>query len=127
MKNNLPFFSHYNSTHNEPRYQALIAEFGMAGYGRYWVLCEKIASSPGALLDLSSRVIRLTIVKALDFSSDEFDSFISFLGADDIGLVRIQGGMVTTDQIQEDYRRVTKKRLKDRDAYMDFTPAGIQS
>jgi len=114
MKYDLPFFAHYSTTHNEPRMQALFAEFGFEGYGRYWTLCEKIASSSNAVLDISSRVIKLTIARALEFSGDEFDAFISFLNAPDIKLVRLEDGFITTDQLQEDYQKVSKKRTRDR-------------
>jgi len=117
MKHDLPYFSHYSTTHNEPRMQALLAEHGFEGYGRYWTLCEIIASSPNAILDISSRIIKLPVARALGLNAEEFDSFIVFLSAPDIKLIRLENCLVTTDQLQEDYQRVTKKRERDRADY----------
>jgi len=117
VKLDLPFFAHYNTTHNEPKMQALLAEYGFEGYGRYWILCEKIASSPNAVLDISSRIIKLTIARALELKAEEFDKFIGFLNAPDIKLIRLENNILTSDFLQEDYQRVLKKRKRDRDDY----------
>ena len=117
MKNDLPYFSHYNTTHDMPKMQALMAEFGMAGYGRYWILCEKIAASPNATLDISNRAIKLAVARALELCADEFDDFINFLSDSDIELIKFENGIITTEQLIENYNRVSKKRQHDRSAY----------
>jgi hypothetical protein len=117
MKNDLPYFSHYSTAHDEPRMQALLAEHGFEGYGRFWILCEKIAASPNAVLDISSRVIKLTIARTLGLDPEDFDDFMGFLNAPDVKLIKLENGLITTDQLQEDYRRVAKKRKTDRVNY----------
>jgi len=118
MKHDLPYFSHYSTTHNEPVMQALLAEYGFEGFGRFWILCEKIAASPNAILDISSRVIKLTIARSLGLSVDDFDSFIEFLNASDINLIKfVDNDKISTDHLQEDYLKVARKRKKDRDDY----------
>ena len=117
MKNDLPYFSHYSTTHNMPKIQALMAEFGMAGYGRYWILCEKIASSPEAALDISNRAVKLAVARSLELCADEFDNFINFLSDSDIGLVKFENGIITADQLTESYNHVSKKRQHDRSVY----------
>jgi hypothetical protein len=117
MKHDLPYFAHYSTTHNEPRTQALLEEHGFEGYGRYWILCEIIASSPDAILNISSRVIKLTIARALGLGADEFDNFIGFLSAPDINLIQFKNDIITTDFLQENYYTVSKKRQRDRDSY----------
>ena len=128
MKYDLPYFSHYSTTHNEPRIQALLAEYGLEGYARYWILCKIIASSPNVKLDIASRIIKLTVARALGLSTENFDSFIEFLNAPDIKLIRLENGSITTDQLQEDYQRVSKKRERDRNNYnSDNDPATVLS
>jgi len=117
MKYDLPYFSHYSTTHNEPKMQALLAEYGYEGYGRYWILCEKIAASPNAILDISSRVIKLTIARTLELSVEDFDDFIEFLNAPDIKLVSLENNIVTTDLLQENYLKVAKKRERNKTDY----------
>jgi hypothetical protein len=117
MKNNLPYFSHYSTTHDEPIMQAFLSEYGFEGYGRFWILCEKIAASPNAALDISGRIVKMAIARTLGLGTDDFDSFIRFLSAPDIKLIRLENGLITNDQVQEDYVNVTKKRIKDRENY----------
>jgi len=119
MKKDLPWFYHYNSTHNEPRMQALLAEYGFEGYGRFWILLEKIAASPEAILDLSSRVIKLTVMRDLEMNAEHFDSFIEFLSALDINLIRVENNIITSNQIQEYYCQVAKKRITNKTSYQN--------
>jgi hypothetical protein len=123
MKNDLPYFKHYNTIHNEPRMQALLVEHGYEGYGRFWALCEKIASSPNANLDISSKVIKLTVARTLGLNAEEFDNFMSFLSAPDINLIRFENNIITADFLQEDYQRVLKRREGDRNDYYSSTRA----
>jgi hypothetical protein len=97
--------------------QALLAEHGFEGYGRYWILCEKIAASPNAILDISSRIIKLTIARTLGLTEENFDIFLRFLNAPDVNLIRFDNNVITVNQLQEDYHRVSKKREGDRDDY----------
>ena len=117
VKRDLPYFAHYSTTHNDPKMQALLAECGFEGYGRYWILCEIIASSPDAILDISSRVIKLTIARSLGLNAEEFEGFIGFLSAPDIKLIKLENCFITTDQLQENFQRVLKKRKRDRTDY----------
>jgi len=117
MKKDLPWFRHYNSTHNEPRMQALLAEYGFEGYGRFWILYEKIAASPSASLDISSRIIKLTVARDLGLDVEKFEGFIEFLSAFDINLIGFNNCIITSDQIQEDYIQVCNKRQANKDSY----------
>jgi len=97
--------------------KALLSEHGVGGYGRFWILCEQIASSPGAKLNVSNKVMKLNVAREMGFNEHEFDTFISFISDPDIGLIKIESGFVTTDQLQEDYEKVSKKREHDRNGY----------
>ena len=44
MRDDLPYFSHDNNAQDHPKMQALIAEYGFEGYGRFWALHERIAA-----------------------------------------------------------------------------------
>ena len=123
MKKDLPWFRHDNSTHGEPVMKVLISEYGREGYGNYWILCEKIASSQDALLDISSRVIKLTVAQDLGMDAECFDKFIGFLSAPDINLINVADGIITTSLIQECYGKVYKKRQYDKLRYGSTDPA----
>jgi hypothetical protein len=117
MKDDLPYFSHDNNSHTHPKMKALIAQYGMAGYGMFWVLNEKIASSPGAALDISRKVNKLDLAQELGIKGEEIDGFIDFLSDPEIDLINVNGGIITTDRTQENYQHVMEIKKKEREKY----------
>jgi hypothetical protein len=94
--------------------KSLIAEFGYEGYGRFWVLNEKIAESSGVVLDISRKVNRLDLAQDLGLTGDKLDEFLSFLSDPEIGLISFVEGKISTDRVGGDYRLVVSKRKRDR-------------
>jgi hypothetical protein len=117
MKDDLPYFSHDNNSHTHPKMKALIAQYGMAGYGMFWVLNEKIASSPGAALDISRKVNKLDLAQELGIKGEEIDGFIDFLSDPEIDLINVNEGIITTDRTQENYQHVMEIKKKEREKY----------
>jgi hypothetical protein len=115
MKNNLPYFSHDNNARNHPKMKALIAEFGYEGYGRFWVLNERIAESTGAFIDISRKVNKLDLAKELGFDGNELDQFIAFLSDPEIDLINIQDNIITTDRLTELFDKTMESRVFERD------------
>jgi hypothetical protein len=113
MKENLVFFTHDRDAHHHPKMRALRAKYGNGGYGAFWILNELIASSSLGLLDLSKSLNRMATAEDLRMTPDEFDGFLSFLEA--VELIQSEGGVVTTDRVQEDLGRVIPEREKARD------------
>jgi len=114
MKDNLPYFAHDNDASQHPKMRALIATFGYEGYGRFWILNEKIARSPNAALDVSRRVNKLDLAKELDLDENELDKFLNFLADQEIDLINNQNGTITTDRVNELYSRLMEVRKKER-------------
>ena len=114
MKNTLPFFSHDNNASQHPKMKALIAEYGFEGYGRFWVLNEKIASTKGAYIDLSRKVYKLDLARDLGLNNKELDEFLSFLSDPEIDLINISENKVTTDRITELYEKTMENREYER-------------
>jgi hypothetical protein len=117
MKNDLPYFSHDNNTQNHPKMMALLARYGMAGYGMFWVLNEIIAQSPGAVLDISRQINRLNVVQRLRLTEPETDEFLAFLADPDIDLINLEAGKITTDRTTEDLKIVQKARTREQEKY----------
>ena len=51
MKDNLPYFSHDNSSHDDPKIIDLFMKHGSKGYGIYWLLLEFMAQDPKCRID----------------------------------------------------------------------------
>ena len=110
MKNNLPYFSHDNNARNHPKMQALIAEYGYEGYGRFWALNERIAESDGAFFDISKKVNKLALAKELNLDSAGLDNFLSFLADPEIDLINFEKGIITTDRINDLHAKAMESR-----------------
>lgn len=114
MKDDLPWFKHYNLARNHPKMKALRGQFGPAGYGRFWMLNEIISDAPEARLDLSRKINLLSTAEELGLELPAFEAFLAFLSDPEIDLVNYSDGIVTTDQTQEDYTDVKVSRDRKR-------------
>jgi hypothetical protein len=101
--------------------KALIAQFGPAGYGRFWMLNEFISQAPEAMLDLSRKVIMLDVAGDLGFNLEELTEFLCFLSDPEIDLIHYENGIVWTDRTQENYKTVRTERERKRDKYIRST------
>jgi hypothetical protein len=95
--------------------KALIAEFGYEGYGRFWVLNERIAESSGACIDISKKVNKLDIAQELGLNGDGLDKFLAFLSDPEIDLINIEDNIITTDRISELFEKTMESRETERD------------
>ena len=115
MKENLPYFRHDNDALEDEKCQALLAQYGFAGYGKFWALNESISKATAARLDLSRKVIRAQTAVKLQFTLAEFDAFLSFLSnPDECGLIQYESGIVTTKRTQQDLAAVMENRIRKR-------------
>lgn len=127
MKNDLPFFSHFNDARNHPKMKALRAQYGVAGYGLFWMLNEMIAAAKDARLDLSKKIYRTATAGELGMNLDEFDSFLAFLSDPEYDLVNYKDGILTTDQTQKDYSLVQGKRERDKTRYLGNSGSVVEN
>ena len=95
--------------------KALIAEFGFEGYGRFWVLCERVAESSNARVDISKKVNKLDLAAELGLDGNGLDKFLAFLADPEIDLINLEDGVITVDRISERFTEVTKDREDARD------------
>ena len=82
-----PYFSHDINAINDFKIQAMMFEYGVAGYGMFWVLCEAIASQKKCTLPLKESYIKTLSMKAMvevkemqgfiDSCVSEYELFIS--------------------------------------------------
>lgn len=116
MKNNLPFFTHDNDAGTHWKHKALRVRFGWEGYGRFWRLNEIISKAENCKLRVGNPQIRADCAAELSLSVDDFNQFLMFLAdPEQCDLVHYQDGLLWTDRTQEDFARVTRARLLDRE------------
>lgn len=113
MKYDLPFFEHDNNALSHAKMQALLVNYGFEGYGRFWALNERIASSTHCILNLSTKVERAGLAAYLRMMVPELDQFLAFLAdPEECGLITLSHGLVTTDRTQANYLQVSKNRVE---------------
>jgi hypothetical protein len=116
MRDDLPYFSHDNNAQDHPKMQALIAEYGFEGYGRFWALNERIAAASEAAIDISKKVNKMSLARSLGLNETGIDQFLTYLSDPEIDLVNISPeGILTTDRTQDDYQITRESREKSRD------------
>jgi hypothetical protein len=128
MRDDLLYFSHDTNAQDHPKMQALIAEYGFEGYGRFWALNERIAAASGAAIDISKKVNKLSLGRSLGLNEEGITRFLAFLSDPEIDLVNISPeGILTTDRTQENYQITNKIRERDRDRKQDLQKKKFQA
>lgn len=109
MKNNLPYYRHYNNSHLHGKFKLLRAKYGWEGEGKFWALNNMIAQSENCWLDLNKEYNKGTLCTDLSFTIEQFDEYINFLHTD-CNLILLDEGKITTEIIQEDFSKVAVDR-----------------
>ena len=115
MKNNIDFYQHYANSDQHPKFKMLRVEYGWSGEGKFWALNNRIAQGEDCCLDISKKYNRAGVANDLDFNLKEFDEFINFLLNDCELILECSIGVITTDVVQETFKRVSVSREKARE------------
>jgi len=110
MKNNIEYYRHHAQSDTHPKFKMLRNEYGWAGEGKFWALNNRIALAEGCILDITKKYNKASIANDLDFSVSELDTFIQFLIDECELLFETEAGFLTTDQVQENFCKVSKSR-----------------
>lgn len=71
------YFSHDSNAAADIKCQRLIKRMGYAGYGRWWRLCEHMASVKGHSIPFVTDEDKLILGDILGFDAGNFDEFIT--------------------------------------------------
>lgn len=96
------YFSHDSDAREDMKCRYLRSRYGMAGYGRWWVLCEMLAQQRGHRFDWNVEMDRWCLCDELGMAEDETASFLGFLA--ETGLIVAElwdGGIVASDRMSE--------------------------
>jgi hypothetical protein len=102
LKNSLDWFTHDTGAHEHPKMIALLAQYGAAGYGNFWMLCEIIGASENSEININKKINRLALAGKLRMNSDELTEFIEFLADPEIRLINCSDGIITTDRTKSE-------------------------
>ena len=113
MKNNIGFFSHEVDAYDHRKFIILRAyyggEKGWAMEARFWVLNSLIGKAEECRLDTNPKGEKAKIARDLGLSLSELSDFIAVL-VGEAELLHNDGGVLWTDQTQEDLKRAMSVR-----------------
>ena len=69
----MAFFPHDSNASSDIKCRRLIRRLGVEGYGRWWLLCELLASTNSHALPVNTEEDLLVIADALQFRYGSFD------------------------------------------------------
>jgi len=104
------YFSHDSNARHDPKMKALIFEFGMAGYGAWWVLVEMLREQTGYCLPNKPYVIQAFADDA-KMKLEDADAYIK-LCVDKYELLVIKNGMIYSPSLLNRMSHLDAKRQK---------------
>lgn len=94
----LRYFSHDSDASADPKCKRLIRSEGVAGYGRWWLLCELLAGTEGHSLPIETADDLENLACSLEFdTAEDAAGFVRRLDA--IGLVVIEDGRISSPRM----------------------------
>ncbi len=119
----LAYFPHDSSAASDIKCQRLIMRLGFSGYGRWWRLCEYLASSKGHVIPFTTDEDKLILGGVLQFGTggsfddflciEEVTAFVNELLA--IGLLQTdENGCLENPRMHENALKFGKKRAAGR-------------
>ena len=119
----LAYFPHDSNAANDIKCQRLLMRQGWSGYGRWWRVCELLASSKGHVIPFANSEDRLLLGKALQFGTggvfddlmcdEEVTAFVNDLL--DMGLLQAdENGCLENPRMHKNALSFGKKRAAGR-------------
>ena len=107
----MTYFSHDSNASHDIKCRRLIRREGMAGYGRWWRLCELLADTDGHRLSIDTSEDAELYAEELQYDTvDEFMAFLIVLK--DVGLINMPGdGTIYSDRMMRNAEYFGKKRV----------------
>ena len=109
----LRYFPHDADASSDPKCKRLIRRFGVAGYGRWWLLCEALASEQGHGIPFETEndAENLAAILDVDSASDAME-FVSFL--ESVGLLTCSDGVLRSKRMDDNAETFGRRRVAGR-------------
>lgn len=105
----LAWFQHDTDAAQDMKLELIIDEFGMAGYGRWWRLCEMLAAETEHRLEVGSERVAKIMARRLMVNVSDLTKFITFLC--DIDLICMSGdNFISSERMNRQARATGEKR-----------------
>lgn len=105
----MAFFSHDSRAHDDIKCRRLLRRLGFEGYGRWWLLCELLASEDGHRLRADGEDGEI-LADELGLDLEGLASFVSTIA--DCGLVEVEGDVIRSDRMDRNAEYFGMQRAK---------------
>ena len=108
----MKYFSHDSAASADMKCRRLLRRYGVEGYGRFWLLCEALASADWHRLPFETEEDAEVVSDVLMCEPDEARSFIASLG--EWGLIsadQLSRGVITSDRMVRNSIEFGRKRV----------------
>lgn len=121
MKKNIEHFPHNCNSHNHWKFKLLRAKYGWEGEGKFWAFNGEIGKSDNCYIDMTDKRKMNAIAGELNFTTEQFKSFLNYL-IKDCDLVKRNKNLITTEIIQDTFKLVMAGREKSRKRKLGGSP-----
>ena len=123
----MAFFPHDTNASQDMKIELLLDDFGMAGYGRWWRLCELLGAADGHRIEMGNARVAKVVARNLMFESvGELMEFVTELA--DIGLIEMPGdGFISSRRMDRNAEYFGRKRAAGRKGGMTKRAGGTSS
>lgn len=105
------WFPHDADAAADPKTRRVMRRYGAAGYGRWWLLCEALASEPGHALPIATDNDLENLAMTLDMEGAvEATEFLAFLR--DVGLLSSDGAEIWSERMRDNALRSGRSRAQ---------------
>lgn len=113
----LEYFAHDSHASEDPKCRRLVRECGVAGYGRFWLLCEALAQKPSHALAVGTDDDLEDLATTLELDGgEEAAEFVRTLCR--LRLASLEGGELSCPRMDRNAERVSSLSDKRRAAAM---------
>ena len=110
----MAFFPHDTNASQDIKLEMLLDDYGMAGYGRWWRLCELLGAADGHRIEIGDARVAKVVSRILMCSNvNELAEFVHELS--ELGLIEMPGdGFISSKRMDRNAEYFGKKRAAGR-------------
>lgn len=123
----MAFFPHDTNASQDIKLELLLDDYGMAGYGRWWRLCELLGAADGHRIEIGNARVARVVTRNLMFDSvNDLMAFVKELA--DLGLIDMPGdGYISSKRMNRNAEYFGKKRAAGRKGGQTKRSSGVGS
>ena len=110
----MAFFPHDTNASQDIKLELLLDDYGMAGYGRWWRLCELLGAADGHRIEIGNARVAKVVARNLMYETvNDLMAFVKELA--DLGLIDMPGdGYISSKRMNRNAEYFGKKRAAGR-------------